>query len=90
MILLRVAVPAPLRRTFDYAPGAIDPVRLRPGVRVRVPFGRREQVGVVLEAPREVTAHSGGAPAGVPAYDYKAVAAVLDEEPLLDEELLAL
>ncbi|MDR3419551.1 MAG: primosomal protein N' [Nevskia sp.] len=79
--LVSVAVPAPLRRLFDYDAGDLDSARLRPGVRVRVPFGRREQVGVVVEAPRE--AEAGG-------FDYRPVTAVLDDEPLLDAELLAL
>ena len=44
--ILRVALPSPLRRLFDYrAPHGVDPEGLQPGVRVRVPFGRRELVG---------------------------------------------
>ncbi|MEE7547792.1 hypothetical protein HF319_12760, partial [Xanthomonas sp. Kuri4-1] len=46
---LRVALPVPLPRLFDYLPppGAApaEPV----GCRVRVPFGSRELVGVVVE-----------------------------------------
>jgi len=79
--LVSVAIPAPLRRRFDYAAGDIDPALLLPGVRVRVPFGRREQIGVVLEAPREVAA---------PEFECRPVTAVLDPAPLLDAELLAL
>ena len=43
--VVQVAVPAPLRRVFDYhcAPGGLPP-----GARVRVPFGRRTLVGVVV------------------------------------------
>lgn len=78
MKLVAVAIPVPLRRSFDYAAGGLE---LRPGMRVRVPFGPRQQVGVVLEAPREEPA---------PAFDCKPVAQVLDAEPLLDEPLLAL
>jgi primosomal protein N' (replication factor Y) len=81
MKLVSVAIPAPLRQTFDYAVGEADAPRLLPGVRVRVPFGRREQIGLVLEAPREVAA---------PAFECRLVGAVLDAEPLLDAELLAL
>jgi len=47
--IIQVAVPVPLRKTFDYLaqPGqALDDSWI--GCRVRVPFGRREQVGVVL------------------------------------------
>ncbi|WP_029921023.1 primosomal protein N' [Nevskia soli] len=81
MKLVSVAISVPLRRTFDYALGEIEPGRLLPGVRVRVPFGRREQIGVVLEPPREV---------GEPEFECRPVTAVLDETPLLDAELLAL
>jgi primosomal protein N' (replication factor Y) len=47
----RVALDTPLRRLFDYLPpasaeGAAVP---EPGARVRVPFGRRRLVGVVME-----------------------------------------
>ena len=46
--VLEVAVPVPLRQTFDYlpAPGCAGSLPM-PGVRVRVPFGRRRLVGVV-------------------------------------------
>ncbi len=45
--VLRVAVPSPLYQLFDYLPpaGELAPA---PGTRVRVPFGRRELVGLVL------------------------------------------
>ncbi len=55
--VLRVAVPSPLRRTFDYLI-PVEPAPA-PGVRVRVSFGRREVIGVVVgsgpdsELPRE-------------------------------------
>ncbi|MEE4298445.1 MAG: primosomal protein N' [Pseudomonadales bacterium] len=79
MTVLRVAVPTPLRTLLDYlpAPGAVPP----PGVRVRVPLGRRDAVGVVLEHAQ----HSELAPGRL-----RAVRAVLDETALLPADLLAL
>jgi len=80
-----VALPVPLRQCFDYL--CPEPLTdgLRPGIRVRVPFGRRRLVGVVVGMP--VThvegAHNGG-------YHYKPLDAVLDTEPLLPATLLAL
>ena len=78
-LCLHVAVNAPIRHGYDYLPpaqGAVPP----PGVRVRVPFGPRKQVGVVLEArPR---------PAGVP--ELKQVGAVLDEAPVIEPGVLEL
>ncbi|HEY5682584.1 MAG TPA: primosomal protein N' [Sulfuricaulis sp.] len=53
--IYQVAVPAPLYREFDY----VASMSLTTGARVRVPFGRRELVGVVLgevarsELPRD-------------------------------------
>jgi primosomal protein N' (replication factor Y) len=76
--VLRVAVPSPLRRLFDYlAPDT----PCQPGVRVRVPFGKREAVGIVVE----VATTSEFAPERL-----KRALEILDEKPLLDEELLAL
>lgn len=47
--ILSVAVPTPLRRSFDYLPGEESPEGgWCEGVRVRVPFGRRSVVGVVV------------------------------------------
>jgi len=48
--ILRVAVPAPLRRSFDYLPPP-DSGRgqLAPGMRVVVPLGSRRVIGVILE-----------------------------------------
>lgn len=47
-LIIRVAVPSPLRRLFDYLPpkSAGD---VQPGMRVKIPFGRRDIVGVVME-----------------------------------------
>jgi len=79
--LVAVAVPAPLYQCFDYRVPADWRGRLRPGMRVRVPFGRREVLGIVLEPPHEIS----GDPAA-----YRPLAAVLDAQPLLPAELVAL
>ena len=74
--ILRVAVNVPLSREFDYFEPAGGPV---PGVgaRVRVPFGRRQQVGVVL---------SKAAVSDVPATKLKRCSQVLDTEALLSKD----
>jgi len=47
--VLRVALDVPLARLFDYLPPAGDSVDAADlGRRVRVPFGRREQVGILV------------------------------------------
>ena len=68
----QVALDTPLRQLFDYRVGAAT--GLAPGARVRVPFGRRELVGLVLR----LTDRS-----EVPADKLRDVRAVLDEPPLL-------
>ncbi|HNT88455.1 MAG TPA: hypothetical protein PKL84_11380, partial [Candidatus Hydrogenedentes bacterium] len=41
---------SPLRRLFDYrAPAGVPRSALQPGMRLRVPFGRREMIGVLIE-----------------------------------------
>ena len=70
----RVAVPSPLRKTFDYLPPE-DAAELKPpvGVRVRVPFGRSTRIGILVELA------SGSE---IPFARLRRVADVLDEEPI--------
>ena len=80
--VLQVAVPAPVRRRFDYLPprpGWTPPVR--PGVRVRAPFGRTFAIGVVVGVAPTST---------VDAARLKRVRDVIDTEPLLDRATLKL
>lgn len=49
-VILRLALPSPLRRLFDYrAPASMARQALTPGMRIRVPFGRREMIGILIE-----------------------------------------
>ena len=70
----------PLRRLFDYTlpEGAAAPL---PGARVRVPFGRRRLIGVVIE-------QAGDSP--VPEARLKPLAEVLDAVPVLGGAVLDL
>jgi primosomal protein N' (replication factor Y) (superfamily II helicase) len=79
--LVTVSVPVPLRRTFEYSVPTAFAEQLVPGTRVRVPFGRRQLIGVVLAAPREVAA---------PDYACKPITEVLDTQPALPPELFEL
>ena len=78
--VLRVAVPTPVHGAFDYLPPQEGPLP-PPGARVRVPFGRRSLVGVVLE-------HTRGS--ALPGHRLRAVTQVLDTQPLLPAALLGL
>ncbi|MEW7980336.1 MAG: primosomal protein N' [gamma proteobacterium symbiont of Phacoides pectinatus] len=81
-LILQVAVPAPLHTLFDYLPPDGEPeARLRPGVRVMVPFGRGGRCAVVMGLAR----HS-----GQPSSRLKAARRVLDEAPLFATGDLAL
>ena len=75
--ILRVALPVPLHTLFDYREGD-TPAAV--GSRVRVPFGRRERVGIVAArvAASELDEER-----------LKPIGAVIDTAPLLDGELLA-
>ncbi|MGO9851144.1 MAG: DEAD/DEAH box helicase family protein, partial [Steroidobacteraceae bacterium] len=78
-----MALDTPLRRLFDYLPpasdsGFPDPV---PGMRVRVPFGRRRLVGTVVELADS---------SELPLERLKPILEVLDPKPLLDAAALEL
>jgi primosomal protein N' (replication factor Y) len=80
--VIRVAVPSPLYRLFDYLPPAgVDIRTVRPGARVEIPFGRQKKIGVVIATH----AHT-----EVPADKLRPATALLDTEPLIPEELLYL
>ncbi len=80
--VLRVAIDAPLRQPFDYlAPAGVAVAAVPLGVRVRVPVGRRETIGMVVDRAAEPQ---------VSAAALKAVRQVLDSAPLLDDALMQL
>lgn len=78
--VFRVAVPTPLRRCFDYIVPEPMPAA-SPGMRVRVPFGRRELVGVLIRALDE---------SPVEQVRLKSVLQILDREPVLSASMLSL
>ncbi|MBR9926901.1 MAG: primosomal protein N' [Gammaproteobacteria bacterium] len=72
--VLKVALPSPLRRLFDYLPIRQPPAcGWQVGLRVRVPFGRREVVGVVAELANG---------SELPHEKLRAISEVLDDAPL--------
>jgi primosomal protein N' (replication factor Y) len=81
-LYLKVAVPSPLHRDFDYLPPPdTDPAQLVPGVRLRLPFGRREVVGLLLGTSDQ---------SEVPVAKLKAARRLLDDAPLIPADMLAL
>ncbi len=81
-LILRIAVPSRLYRTFDYLPPpGCDLATLQPGMRVQVSLGRQQVVGFLVELGTDTT------------FDLarlKPVQAVLDTEALLPPDVLAL
>ena len=75
-MVVQVAVPRPLRRTFDYA--ASSPGALSPGTRVRVPFAGTHVVGIVAGV------------GDVSPFALKEIDEVLDQTPILSSDLVDL
>jgi len=79
-MILQIALDTPLRRVFDYRPpagfvgsGAHGAPPL--GVRVRVPFGRRQLIGVLVGITGESVIESG---------KLKSAFDILDRQPIVD------
>jgi primosomal protein N' (replication factor Y) (superfamily II helicase) len=80
--VLRVVIDAPLRTLFDYLPPpGLLPAGVPLGARVRVPVGKRDTIGVVVEYATE---------ASVSPETLKTVHQVLDSAALFDPALLQL
>jgi len=76
-------VPVPLEGTFTYEVPPKLAGLVAPGVRVLVPFGGRKLAGIVTEFPATVSAEQA-------AVELKQIEQVLDEAPVLNDELLRL
>jgi len=72
--VIRVALPVPLFQHFDYL--LPDAASVQPGMRVQVPFGKRQLVGIIwqLDPPPQE-------------FSLKEVSAVLDQQPVIAAEL---
>jgi primosomal protein N' (replication factor Y) len=80
-VILRVALDTPLRRLFDYLPAPNSTIAVEPGMRVRVPFGRQQLIGVV---------HSVTTTSELPTEKLKAVLEVIDDAPVIDVQVMQL
>ncbi|MFD1260973.1 primosomal protein N' [Entomomonas asaccharolytica] len=79
---LRLALPSPLRRLFDYLPPkGVDVSSLQVGIRVKVPFANRTLIGVLIEVVEEST---------VPVEKLKNAIELVDETPIIPPVLLKL
>jgi len=82
MHFVEVAIKVPLQRTFDYKVEQLLHIpELKPGMRVRVPFGSQKKVAVVLALKTSTD---------VPADKIKPIIDIIDETPVLSAQHLAL
>ena len=79
MPIVRVALDLPLHRLFDYVAQSASTADI--GCRVRVPFGRGEKMGVIVEVAEN---------SNRPLDQLKPVGAILDDLPPLPPEFFAL
>lgn len=79
--IVQVAIPCPLRLTFDYLTDNTD-IKLQAGIRVRVPFGSRQLVGIIIN----VSSISEDKDTS----KLKSIIEILDQQPLIPTDLLSL
>lgn len=81
-ISLKIAIPRPLRQFFDYLPPVTGEWQdLRPGCRVRVSFGRREEIGFFLGFQQNTA---------IALDKLKPIIEILDHEPLFSPDIFDL
>ena len=80
--VLIIALPVPLYQRFEYLPAkGLDYKHYKIGTRVRVQFGARRLIGLIVDK---------AANSALPINKLKAVTEVLDDEPIFDNDLLSL
>jgi len=81
-LIFRVAIAVPVYRLFDYlAPEQLEPADIKPGIRLEVPFGKAKKIAFLVECVQHSEIDTG---------KLKRVERILDEEPLLSANDLAL
>jgi primosomal protein N' (replication factor Y) len=80
--VVKIAVPVPLYGLFDYlVPERCKSDSIQPGCRVRVSFGRKTLIGLVVETAQG---------SDVPQHKLKAFEQCLDQQPIMDSSILRL
>ena len=80
-LILQIAIPCPLRLSFDYLADNVE-INWQAGMRVRVPFGTRQVVGIILNT-KTITDNDDLS-------KLKSIIECLDEQALLPPDLLSL
>ena len=80
-LILKVALNVPIDNLFDYKIPSNNSIQPKQGQRIRVPFGKQEKIGFI---------HGIGSQTKVPASKLKPALKIIDDEPLVNNELLDL
>ncbi|PMG41536.1 primosomal protein N' [Shewanella sp. 10N.286.52.B9] len=80
-VFVEVALPVPMRQTFSYQIPEANVAQIKLGLRVKVPFGRQQLIGLITAIKDDCD---------VPANKIKAITELLDDKPLLPESLYKL
>ena len=80
---IKVALPVPLRTLFDYKVPKAIALRheLKPGMRVKVPFGKSSRIGVIVSLSQQTDWNPD---------EVKPLTSLHDKAPVLTEELMSL
>lgn len=84
--IVRVALPVPIDRLFDYRIPAAHSGEVEPGTRVRVRFSGQELSGVVVA--RDLEAGQDRSDANDSTRELATIEAVIDEEPVVSESMI--
>ncbi len=79
-MILRIAIPIPMYQIFEYLPPPGLQL-IKPGVRVKVPFGHRTMIGILISQVEE---------SEIASEKLKPTYEILDESPVLDQHQLKL
>ena len=79
--VVKVVVNTPLRRSFDYLSPKNHTCQLLEGLRVKVPFGKRELIGLIINTSSE---------SEFAIDDLKRIIEVIDEAPVIDTSMMKL
>jgi primosomal protein N' (replication factor Y) len=81
LLILQVALPCPLRLSFDYLSNNTE-ISWQTGMRVKVPFGSRELIGIIVNIKKTNETVNKG--------KLKTIIEIIDEQPIIDADLLSL
>lgn len=79
--ILRVCIRTTLRKNFDYLPPQNQSQSMAPGMRVRVPLGKSERIGIITEIVQQSSCDL---------HKLKPVIEIIDKEPLFPNSMLKL